>query len=76
MSSKENNLAVQLLGLPASSRATLAEKLLSSLDESEEEHVEALWIKEAERRYNEIVKKNVKTKPAKKVFEDAYRRLR
>ncbi len=75
MSAAEKELAVKLLGLPISSRATIAEKLLSSLEESEEEQVEVLWIKEAERRYYEIVKKKVKTKPAKKVFEDAYRKL-
>ncbi|MBI3195251.1 MAG: addiction module protein [Ignavibacteriae bacterium] len=73
MSTGEKELAVKLLGLPISSRATIAEKLLSSLEESEEEHVEALWIKEAERRYHEIVRKKMKTK---KVFEDAYRALR
>jgi len=35
--------------------------------------VDTTWIKEAKRRYNEIIKKRVQTKPAKKVFKGAYK---
>ncbi|TAK65372.1 MAG: addiction module antitoxin RelB [Bacteroidetes bacterium] len=72
MSKAEKELALRLLGLPVSSRAALAEKLISSLDETVDDEVEKLWIKEAERRYQEIMKKKVMTVPSEKVFKEAY----
>jgi hypothetical protein len=50
-------IAFEALGLPATSRAALAEKLIASLDETEDANgadIDALWVKEAERRYQEI----------------------
>lgn len=41
----------EALALPASDRASLAQHLLASLDETDEQENEMLWLKEAQRRY-------------------------
>lgn len=45
------NLIRQVLDLPLDQRATLAEKLLESLDELTPEELQQVWAAEAERRY-------------------------
>ncbi len=47
-------IVASALGLSADERAALAEKLLASLDELDEEEAERLWAKEAERRLEEF----------------------
>ena len=42
----------EALTLPASERALLAQHLLASLDETDEQENEQLWLDEAQRRYN------------------------
>ncbi len=69
-------IALELLGLPAKSRALLAEKLIESLDEKEDADTEALWVKEAKRRSREIKGGKVKCRTAKAVFRDAYSKLK
>lgn len=46
MSMPIEQLTVELLGLPTQHRALLAEKLISSLDDTTMPDTEALWIKE------------------------------
>ena len=46
MSTTVEKIALELLGLPAESRALLAEKLIESIDEKQDKDIEALWIKE------------------------------
>lgn len=47
-------LEQEALHLPIIERASLAEKLLSSLDDLSEKEAELLWLKEAQRRASEI----------------------
>ena len=75
MSTQLERLAVELLGLPASSRALLAKKLIESLDETETPDTEALWIEIAKRRADEIKQGKVKTIPAEEGMRHAMERL-
>ncbi len=75
MSTQLERLAVELLGLPASSRALLAKKLIESLDETETPDTEALWLEIAKRRADEIKQGQVKTIPAEEVMRHARERL-
>lgn len=76
MSATVEKIAIDLLGLPAESRALLAEKLIESLDEKQDKDVESLWIKEARRRSKEIKSGKVKCKHAKDVLREAYLKLK
>lgn len=44
-------IEAKAMSLPAELRATLAQRLLASLDELEEKENERLWLEEAEQRY-------------------------
>ena len=66
----------QALALPEKDRAALAERLLASLDEGEDEGVEEAWAVEAERRDRELQEGKVKGKPASEVINHARRSLR
>lgn len=76
MSTEVKEVAIKLLGLPTKLRALLAEQLIKSLDEAEDEHTEILWINEAKRRYTDVEKEKVKLKPAKKVFLEARKKVK
>jgi hypothetical protein len=76
MSTTIEKIALEILGLPAESRALLAEKLIESLDEKQDRDVEALWIKEAKRRSREIKSGKVKCKQAKDVLREARLKLK
>ena len=76
MTTTEKKVAMKLLSLPASSRALLAEKLIESLDETEDSHVEEQWGREARSRYSEIIQKKVSLKSAKTVFSNARKKLK
>jgi len=54
------DLLAQVLQLPRQERARVAEQLLSSLEESEEQ-VSAAWARELERRSREIAEGKVQT---------------
>jgi hypothetical protein len=69
-------LATELLGLPAKARAALAEKLIASLEEEAGGDVDALWAEEAERRMKESEEGAVALRPAESVLTDARSRLR
>jgi hypothetical protein len=60
-----------LLGLPASDRALLVERLISSLDESRAANSEAVWLEEAKKRSVEIDQGVVECIPAKEAFHRA-----
>ena len=64
-------MALQLLGLPASSRALLAKKLIESLDETEERDVEKLWVDLAEERLQGILRGERPTQGGEDVFREA-----
>ncbi len=62
--------------LPLKERAVLAEHLISSLDDFDEQENERLWIEESERRYQEYKKGNISAKSADAVFRNAFKRLK
>lgn len=61
MSTEE--LLAQVLQLPRQDRARLAEELLSSLEEADDEEVAAAWAPELERRSREVAEGKVRTVP-------------
>lgn len=61
----------QALKLPPTERATLAERLIASLDNLNEQQNEKLWIDEADRRYREYKTGNITAKTAEDVIRDA-----
>lgn len=63
------------LSLSVQDRASLAEKLLASLDELSEEEAERLWTDEAERRLREYRAGRAKGVSADEVFQKAQRLL-
>ena len=76
MSSNVQEIEEKALKLSHSERAILAEHLIQSLEDQEDDpDIERLWIEEAERRYKEYKEGKVKAKPAELVFKDAYSRI-
>lgn len=63
-------------GLPAGERAELAEYLLRSLDEQDEEGVRAEWLALAERRMAEVRSGEVAGIPAEEVLKNLLGRRR
>ena len=61
----------QALRLVAEERAALAERLIASLDALDDSENERLWLEEAERRYQEYGKGNIRTRAAEDVLRDA-----
>ena len=76
MSPKVKEAALELLSLPASSRALLAEKLIESLDQTEDSNVEYLWSREVRKRTEEVMEKKVTLKSSKKVFANARKKIK
>ncbi len=54
MADPASKLEAKALKLPPEKRARLAERLISSLDETADADADALWIAEAERRLQEL----------------------
>jgi hypothetical protein len=73
---KIEKMAIELLGLPAAQRALLAKQLIASLDETERQDVEALWVREAEARYAEIATGKVECQPVDEALSDARKKLK
>jgi len=70
------NIEKKVLELNVKSRAKLANKLLSSLEDLSETEIDNLWAEEALRRNEEISKGKVKLRPAEEVFNAARKRLK
>ncbi len=70
MSLKE--LEAEIKKLDLKDRATLAKRIVESLDELSPAEIEALWVEEVERRLDELEQRGVAEIPA----EDALRRAR
>ncbi len=66
----------QLMKLDANSRAKLASRLLSSLDELSDGENEKLWAQEALRRDEDMTQGKSKSRPADAVFKNARVRLK
>jgi putative addiction module component (TIGR02574 family) len=66
----------QALKLPPTDRATLAEHLIASLDDLNNEQNEQLWLDEADRRYREYKSGNITARAAEDVLSDARAAIR
>jgi len=66
------DIEINALALSPEDRARLVVCLLESLDAATDsaEEVERLWLLEAERRFQELIKGTVKGIPAEKVFAE------
>lgn len=69
MSSLTDELWRKARALPPEERIRLAEELLSSVQESDEE-IEAAWAEEIERRLEEVESGTAKLIPAEEVFAE------
>lgn len=61
----------QALKLSPTDRAALAEHLIASLDDLNDEQNEQLWLEEAERRYREYKNGNITASSAEDVLSNA-----
>lgn len=75
MSLTVEQITTEALHLPVSSRAELAEKLVESLDVSEDE-IEQAWAGEAVRRRDEVRSGKVKTIPGEEVLAEVREMLK
>ncbi|WP_295435276.1 addiction module protein [uncultured Thiodictyon sp.] len=60
-----------VLSLPVADRAVLAERLLASLDDLDEDESDLLWGEEAERRLAALRKGKARAWPAEEVYARA-----
>jgi putative addiction module component (TIGR02574 family) len=75
MSSLIDELSRKARALPPEERVRLAEDLLSSVQDSDEE-IEAAWAQEIEHRIQEVEKGTAKLIPAEEVFAEIRRLLK
>lgn len=74
--SELEKLEADLLALPLDARASLARALISSLEETVEENVEALWADEIRRRDAGLQSGRFSARPVEIVLKQALERLR
>jgi putative addiction module component (TIGR02574 family) len=74
MSKEELEMAV--LSLPVKERASLAHKLIASIDNDPTGEIEEAWIREVDRRAEEILKGEIELVPGDEVFRKAFARRR
>ena len=70
------NIEKKLMRLDVNSRAKLASKLLTSLEDLSEDEIEKLWAEEALRRNEELNKGKTKLIDADVVFKSARARFK
>lgn len=73
MATSSRQLEAKILELPPRQRARLAERLISSLDEEADVDAEAAWIREGERRLDELNSGKANGRAAAGVFRRASR---
>jgi putative addiction module component (TIGR02574 family) len=66
----------EAMALPPQQRAELAEKLLSSIGDAEQEQIDSAWVEEIERRIDAYEAGSEKSQPADEVFRTIRDRLR
>jgi hypothetical protein len=71
-----STLESEVLGLPPTQRAMLAQRLLQSLEGLSQEEIEELWLAEARRRDAEFDSGEELGRPADEVFRDLRSRLK
>ena len=69
------HITEQVLTLPLTGRAFLAEKLLESLDSDDGFDLSPAWKQEIYKRCDEIDKATVNLIPSEQVFDEAFRSL-
>ena len=75
MSPRLKELEREVLTLPTADRAALAERLISSLDETDEAENEQLWVAEAGRRYQAYKDGKIPSRSAEEALRDARARV-
>jgi len=76
MASPARQIESKALKLSPRERARLAERLILSLDDEVDSNAEKLWVREAERRLDELRAGEVKGRSAGSVFRKARSMLR
>jgi len=76
MSPRLKELEREALTLPVTERAALAERLITSLDETDEAENERLWVSEAEQRYRAYKAGKIPSRPAGEALRDARAQLK
>jgi putative addiction module component (TIGR02574 family) len=76
MSSRANKVVEEALSLPSDERASLVEKLISSLNLPVQEEIDKLWADESERRVSQIEKGEIELIPGNEVFAKIRRKYR
>lgn len=61
-------IAEEALALPSEARALLADRLVESLDPAEDGYIHQLWVKEAQRRMEEVRSGHVIPVPGESAF--------
>jgi len=74
MATKTEELFSMVESLPVDIKTQLVEKILNSLNPSQKE-IDALWVKEVERRVKDIRSGKVKTIPGEEVFREIKKRF-
>ncbi len=74
--SELKELTAKAMALPAKDRAELAELLIQSLEEQDDEAIKSAWLAEISRRDQEIRAGAPVTKPADQVLRAAREQLR
>ena len=72
MSANLGKIEEAALTLSVEERARLAMDLIKSLDNYHDPEAEELWIREAERRYQEYREGKLQGRPADDVYRDAF----
>jgi putative addiction module component (TIGR02574 family) len=70
-----DQIASEAMQLPVSSRAELAEKLVESLDFSEDDDIRRAWVAEAILRRDDVRSGRVQTIPGEQVLDEVRRML-
>jgi putative addiction module component (TIGR02574 family) len=68
-----DQLEQEAMRLPAAARAQLADKLVESLDSTEIDDIQKLWVTEAVRRRDEVRSGRVKPVPGEDVLAEVRR---
>ena len=76
MSKSVAQLEQEARHLPTQDRALLAHHLIASIDPGEDVDAEAVWLEEAERRYQAYRQGILTAKPAAQVFREAQSQLK
>lgn len=76
MSKSVAQLEQEARHLPTQDRALLAHHLIASIDPGEDVDAEAVWLEEAERRYQAYRQGTLTAKPAEQVFREAKSQLK